>query len=145
MREIKFRAWDKISGKVRIIDSIAFDKQGKIKVINVWGYNLIEQEETRIHLSNKKELERIVLTQFTGLYDKNSKEIYEGDIVVFESVFNKDKFVGRVMYYSGCKPILWDGKYSIDLAETNKEDLEVIGNIYENPELLEANNENNNN
>lgn len=75
--------------------------------------------------------------QYTGLKDKNGKEIYDGDIVVFESVFSKDKFVGRVMYYSGYKPILWD---SIDLAETNKEDLEVIGNKHENPELMEVNN-----
>lgn len=129
MREIKFRAWlkeEKIMIDVSEIDFHSEEVSGFDEsdvFYEGYGYDYAE------------------LIQFTGLRDKNGKEIYEGDIVVFKNVFNKDKFVGRVMYYSGCKPILWDGKHSIDLAETNEEDLEIIGDMFGNPELLEGNNE----
>lgn len=72
--------------------------------------------------------------QYTGLHDKNGKEIYEGDIV---KIKYRDEDIGKVIYeHNG---------FSIDVTNMNKNYgrvsfvnnfMEVIGNIYDNPELL---------
>ena len=72
--------------------------------------------------------------QYTGLHDKNGKEIYEGDIV---KIKYRDEDIGKVIYeHNG---------FSIDVTNMNKNYgrvsfvnnfIEVIGNIYDNPELL---------
>ena len=78
----------------------------------------------------------VIVMQFTGLHDKNGKEIYEGDILYENCIGGDDK--GQVVFMDGSFDLLSDdgaiglgpqiiyGKY------------EVIGNIYENPELLEV-------
>jgi len=84
-------------------------------------------------------LRRGTVGQYTGLKDKNGKEIYEGDIVNITAPFIKHNpsHVGQVIY----KPakFLWattngGDTYIPDAFEDNE--VEVIGNIYENPELL---------
>ena len=79
-----------------------------------------------------------ILTQSTGLLDKNGKEIFEGDIVRFtltdgfNYVTNED---GVVTYRLGAFYVVNDlTEYLISDINTNK--VEVVGNIYENPELL---------
>ncbi len=98
MREIKFRAWDKI---------------GKI---------MIPVSRLDFPLSEKRE----ILMQFTGLLDKNGKEIYEGDIVSW----NDKK--ARVIFSNGKFTADIHGKFEV----TNWNSCEIIGNIYENPNLL---------
>ena len=100
MREIKFRAWDK--SKKKIVDVVMIDFSKNISMVE--------------------------LMQFTGLYDKNGKEIYEGDIV--ETPFG----IGRVFDRLGC----WFVETQKELGYFASCDLEVIGNLYENPELLEV-------
>jgi uncharacterized phage protein (TIGR01671 family) len=76
------------------------------------------------------EIKGRILMQFTGLLDKNGKEIYEGDIV--DSKLYDGTRKNYVVEYR-------DGSFVIGLTELGKwiEDVIVIGNIYENPNLLE--------
>lgn len=120
MRELKFRAWD-LEAKCYIKDPILVDNFGQVYVVceeasNIKGTCLIT------HKPN------VVLEQYTDLEDKNSKEICEGDIV---------------KYIFGNKPIRFDaGRYWLgetldDLFGADlRYDLEIIGNIHENPDLL---------
>ena len=80
-----------------------------------------------------KQENHIVLMQFTGLYDKNGKEIYEGDIFQDDEDYSYD-FVEWSDYYNGFATDQWFS--SEDLAYQAK-GMEVVGNIYENKELLQ--------
>ena len=71
----------------------------------------------------------MVLMQYTGLHDKNGKEIYEGDILGFD-YYKHPMVVEYKEWGFGCKED--DGTW----AMPNEEYREVLGNIYENPELL---------
>ena len=73
--------------------------------------------------------------QFTGLLDKNGKKIFEGDIV---DILTENEKIGVVAYEDGGFLVNADG-FCVDFhSNINGTDLEVIGNIYDNPELLEA-------
>ena len=117
MREIKFRAWD----------------TDKIKFIDCTTHSLGQVCNDFAGLGN-----RFYYQQYTGLKDKNGKEIFEGDIVNQEkyvSVGVYKQTIGIVKYacfkfYSDCIRE-WEGSH----ADLNG-NAEVIGNIYENPELL---------
>lgn len=81
--------------------------------------------------------------QSTGLFDSNGKEIYDGDIVKFSDC-DDDVYVTPVVWDKNyaCFGASFSGKYpiSFDFLEefyTELKDIEVVGNIYENPELLE--------
>ncbi len=77
--------------------------------------------------------------QYTGLKDKNGKKIFEGDIVKFR--FKKDRaecpdLIGYIEYqstFTGFRIMSYKGSFKIDALETI---IEVVGNIYDNPELL---------
>ena len=98
-----------------------------------------------VMLSNDKfyQFEDIILMQSTGIKDKNGFEIYEGDILKLHAIFlAPDDKIGYLEYspkygYS----IIFEGNrlYRQEYwASTNKLNYEVIGNIYESPELLEV-------
>ena len=116
MREIKFRAWDKLNKEMFNVESINFQ----------------ERQVYRDTVSYR-EFNDIEFMQYTGLKDKNNKEIYEGDIFHIGS-----KKILYVVEWIDCglkgrqiKNISWIG------LDYWKDDIEVIGNIYENPELIE--------
>jgi len=124
MTQYKFRAWDKI---LKVIwDDISFDK------MSIYGSDWDDVSE---QWSWQMPIFAGILMQFTGLKDKKGKEIYEGDIVKggdcsgnFEVVFGE--------YYSECYSRHFGWKINTEWTEEfNWEKLEVIGNIYENPEL----------
>ena len=135
MREIKFRAWDLYWKKMFPALSLEFlmDKSG----INV----TIPDPENKFgfYVSDNCEL-----MQYTGLKDKNGKEIYEGDVVRMYDRPPDTMTWDLVVEWENGKFILTGimdkGEYFGDLSDWADCDwrIEVIGNIYENPELLEA-------
>jgi uncharacterized phage protein (TIGR01671 family) len=99
-----------------------------------------EQREHEGYLPNGGEIEEY-LTQYTGLKDKNGREIYEGDVLRQELTHNGEDFVFTDSVFwandmGGFYLQREDGVMSSLAAYVN--DVEVIGNIYENPGLLEA-------
>lgn len=128
-RPIKFRAWYK-KGKLMIQPEVIFGS------IDSDGISVFDMA-----LGN----EDYVLMQFTGLPDKNGKDIYEGDIV--KSIMGGREIVG-VMYFKASR-----AQFGIDhVVDTTKKvpehvelhsPPEVIGNIFENPELLKSNDKGN--
>lgn len=125
MREIKFRAWHKEKKEIVNVEEIDFMN----KVINY-----IEND----YENNRQEIigayfEDIELMQYTGLKDKNNKEIYEGDIVIlhngkYKVIFNTEE----------ARFVLRDDEFEMNIPFTNNNNkrMEIIGNIYESLELL---------
>lgn len=114
MREIKFRAWDKEEKRWYDFESGDLDYEGNNPTIAF--FNLTDN---------------LVVMQFIGLKDKKGKEIFEGDkVYVPWNGFGIVKFSYGKFIIKGK-----DGK-TTDLS-THWDTCEVLGNIYENPELLE--------
>lgn len=136
MREIKFRAWDLDNKSMIYPDSelgtiFCFDKVG-LSIYRCDGY----------------ELNSFELMQYTGLKDKNDTEIYEGDIIqykvkgsnkIYKTIMSFNEEHGAFLFgiYEGVK--MPCGKKTRANKYTRKSVclVEVMGNIYENQELLE--------
>ena len=132
MREIKFRGKD-YNNKWRYGDLVQ-EKWGQGKAI------MIKKDKTAWSV-----LEETV-GQYTGLKEKNGKEIYEGDILLAPEWFGKLKCICIYQQENTVNPIQGFGLYSYDtyfqkyntLVESDEwDEFEKIGNIYDNPELLE--------
>ena len=142
MRKIKFRAWDKENKKMVFPLAIRFeiisDKYGYIfnPNFNTKEGVLTSNEyiEPKVVLKEGALIAKdITLMQYTGLLDKAGKEIYEGDIVGVGT-----NFKGTIVFIEGA--FVWeeyDGCWQ-HLCKDYEDVGEVIGNIYENPELLEV-------
>lgn len=119
-REIKFRAWIKEVDEIR-----------EVEYINFWKKKISYPKKFCKEYYLNADFDEIELMQYTGLKDMDGKEIYEGDIL-FES-FREEYF--KVVFENGSFRAEVD-EYSLDL-EDYAHICEVVGNIYENPELLE--------
>ena len=125
MRKIKFRAWNKQTKNIYRCTSIYDD-----------GSCRIQDDSTNKHI----EANNVILLQYTGLKDKNGVEIYEGDIVkepyyvdenngflILKVIFKEGEYLGEILNKKG---------FGLQRLTIYKE---VIGNIYENHELLNNN------
>ncbi len=131
-REIKFRIWR------------APDEYDKEFWMESWDSLMNYSMSDIFQLDNPDD----VLEQFTGLKDKNGKDIYEGDILAWHSnIYRKHDWVGLVLYRgAGFAVQESDKSYSspewLECACCKDANIvEIVGTIHENPELLEAQHE----
>lgn len=133
MREIKFRAWDK-------------------EYKEMWPWH--DKEEGFLDVTELLKFDkenRYILMQYTNLKDKNGQEIYEGDIVKWKQIIYadcskneveeiKDAVIGEIYYAEGLWLGIWTGNegYMFIPGTVESEELEVLGNKFENPEILEG-------
>nr|WP_289038236.1 YopX family protein [uncultured Allobacillus sp.] len=135
MREIKFRVWDKIIPKS--IDEAELNKPSG----DIVDWDIVRNSSYFIDALNGK----YPLMQYTGLKDKNGTEIYEGDVITYPDATNVGEgdwweFVnkGIVKYDEHSISYYFTKRDSVDMEDIDFDEIEVIGNIYENPELLEG-------
>lgn len=148
MREIKFRAFLCSSQRLPNGITLGYEKFPRgiyeimyinlaSEIVTLWS----EKEQTSFEVSFRK----VKIMQYTGLKDKDGKEIYEGDIVSLKYLYDKrttDK--GQVVWREdkasfGLKSLKGLTNEVYELYQVTAEhNLEIIGNIYENPELLKG-------
>lgn len=145
----KFRAWDKKAKKMRDVDSIAFhnrrssfdyDDSNLPKVVNIWGYDIIRDKDIILH----REIKDVILIQSTGLKDKNGELVYfddfikldDGIVCIIKQIEDiNDIEYGRVVAI----PVFYlNQKYQTRYIPTVIAESEKVGNLRENPELLES-------
>jgi uncharacterized phage protein (TIGR01671 family) len=144
VREIKFRAWHGLDNKW--LHNYAINREG----CSICGENILMGNwlcECRL-----EDLNDIVVEQYTGLKDKNGREIYEGDIVAapFNDSKHRTKIFNYPVVFTAGNPLCTshDPRFTFewwkDFSRNDYRwipllsDCEVIGNIHENPDLLDA-------
>ena len=140
MCEIKFRAWDKLEKAYLNEEHIAIDNLGNIFIFERYDNNDADLWYTR--LLPDPDNKRHVIEQYTGLKDKNGREIYEGDIVSVRDspvAVEDEKGVCCVAWSSILAGFILKGSDAYKFDEQSLSDLKliIIGNVHENPELLE--------
>lgn len=147
-RIIKFRAWDKKEKKIYAVYQMSLFDGGELNS----GAIKLAKKITNYSKNEWQPLGDVEVMQFTGLKDKNGKEIYEGDILRFKDGYEENKkgnfvetiqevlvvFGGGEFYGQTKKGDRWNNGYSYEDFDDDVPFFKskVIGNIYENPELL---------
>ena len=134
-REIKFKVWCK-----EYEQFIQFNKMGFLEDGSLWYVQGVDEDEKETdppYFENQNDWE---LMQYTGLKDSDEKEIYEGDILSFtteiyyDGVYLETYHIEKVEFDEGS---YWAHGHWLTEIIANDYGVKVIGNIYENPELLE--------
>lgn len=134
MRPIKFRAWVKEYKVMCKVDGLD------------WHVKQVAVDESERGLVTEFKWDEVELMQSTGLKDKNGVEIYEGDVVNITQYFGGHPYgemkhiIKRSKYNNNLVADSESGDWrmpEVSMSFRKSDDYEVIGNIYENPELLE--------
>ena len=137
---LKFRAWDKENKIMLVVNNIC-NLFWESKFIE--GYEVVPDPKGKHEyelIDRRIDLEDAILMQSTGLFDDSTpkKEIFEGDIV--ETIYNGELFTGVIVYdqeETGFKATNGRNEYGNNFCYLGGNDsIIVIGNIYQNPELL---------
>lgn len=143
-RPIKFRAWHK-SGEFKMLEvrELSWEKHKDGIIRGHFKAGLTDDESYLVsgygNVDGSEDLGWVIM-QFTGLHDRNEKEIYEGDIVRVTKLYLSESFDGEVVFNAFgwqvktgtyCVVDFWNIVYQGEFK------IEVVGNIYENPALAE--------
>ena len=125
---LRFRAWHKTWEEMGKVKRIRFDDDGNVTTVLFYGKDF----------GTNTKIDEIELMQSTGLHDKNGKEVFVGDIIkctrgCLHEVYIEKEYGGT---YVGGMPAIYLKGIREGYAWTGDE--KIIGNIYENPELLEV-------
>lgn len=132
-REIKFRAWNSVTKEMEQVTQINLKNHYVQTTFNKIGYSYVQPDD-------------VIVEQYTGMKDANGKEIYEGDIVRVSDVDGNGGYVDTVIWggeddYPAFDlknhAVEYDSNALSSIVNGGFETIEVIGNIHENPELLE--------
>ena len=125
MKTVKFRIWN---GMEMVFD-ITSGKFGTFYVNPENGDGLNPDDSASLTVNTTKYHDGTPLMQYSGFKDKNSKEIYEGDI------YKIGEEIGYVDFKNGS--FIWTGN-GYPMSHKKIEFIEIIGNVFQNPELIEA-------
>jgi len=135
MREIKFRG-RRSHDKEWVVGNLVIDNLGNKHIV---PFSFFEKDGHHLQYNDDTDkpvfFDQETIEQFTGLHDKNGKEIYEGDIL--ENPDYEEAFV--VEYHEGMAGYIgWGDDKIAGCYLITGDEIEIIGNIHENPELLEG-------
>ena len=137
---IKFRAWDNLLNKMLVVYRVSFD--GPADGVQVHCY--LDDRGAEGPTEYAYDGDGLILEQFTGLKDVNGKDIYEGDAVQPVSSYINLKRgkpfevkKGNYVYGKWIAKDISNKKFGVDGCYFSDE-MQLIGNVHENPELLEA-------
>ena len=131
-REHEYRVWDKFGKQFVPLKTLVWNSvTGELK-----GAYVEKQGEPGFNIS----VNDMELSEFTGLKDKNGVKIYEDDIVMFTKAHNEESYVGLVKYCQEVAGFMLTSKEDWCATEfgLSTVNLKIIGNIYDNPELIGA-------
>lgn len=131
---IRFRAWHNTWEEMSEVKRIRFDDEGNVTTVLFIGKDL----------GVNAKIDEIELMQSTGLFDENDKEIFDGDILKVKIMSGQSWL--ETVRYNDVKAMFVSKEVKrkvlesplYDLFITDLFEVEVIGNIYENPELVEV-------
>jgi len=135
LREIKFRVWDEnnkiMKKEVRGTFDLLIDMNGKLHQSMKTSF-----DTTLISVTFP---DALIIMQYTGIKDKNGKDIYEGDVVAWTAL-NAIVIYGIIFYLADNAQFIvtWNDGNSNALGKEWSSHYEAIGNIHENPELMES-------
>ena len=131
----KYRAWDVLAEEM--IDEILMVSFVRKEIIGKFSDG---STSVPLKFEDKRNGEDVILMQSTGILDKNSQEIFEGDVVRqvrTQPTIENETITGVVTMIEGAWLIMNDNEQLASYLWSETDENEIIGNIFENKELLE--------